>query len=253
MNEVKVYLLGHTMSMFNEKPEAVVATAGKLCYSKSDIKSLANKQTDESIDKFVNMLSDLGHQSPIEHITFTFGIEGVSRACTHQLVRHRLASYSQQSQRYVDLSETYKYITPPAINDDEEAKTLYEKANEEIFNNYKKLTIILEKKYIENGMDEKLAKKKAIEDARYILPNACETKIIVTMNARELLHFFRERCCNRAQWEIREVANQMLDLCLEVAPNIFKKAGPSCVFGKCKEGAMSCGNRPSPRMRQKNE
>ncbi len=250
MNEVKVYLLGHSMSLFNEKPEALVATAGKLCYSKSDIKSLAGTQTDESINKFVDMLSSLGHESPIEHMTFTFGIEGISRACTHQLVRHRLASYSQQSQRYVDLSETYKYITPPVIKEDEELNSLYEKANAEIFENYKKLSEKLEKKYIESGMKEKDAKKKAIEDARYILPNACETKIIVTMNARELLHFFRERCCTRAQWEIREVANQMLDLCLEVAPTVFKKAGAPCVFGKCKEGAMSCGVKQSPRKRQ---
>lgn len=250
MNEVKVYLLGHSMSLFNEKPEAIIATAGKLCYSKSDIKSLASAQTDESVNKFVDMLSSLGHESPIEHITFTFGIEGVSRACTHQLVRHRLASYSQQSQRYVDLSETYKYITPPAIKEDEELLELYNSANEEIFNYYKKLSEKLEKKYIDSGMKEKDASKKAIEDARYILPNACETKIIVTMNARELLHFFKERCCTRAQWEIREVANQMLDLCLEVAPSVFKKAGAPCVFGKCKEGAMSCGVKQSPRKRQ---
>lgn len=250
MNEVKVYLLGHSMSLFNEKPEAVVATAGKLCYSKSDIKSLADKQTEESINKFVDMLSSLGHESPIEHISFTFGIEGVSRACTHQLVRHRLASYSQQSQRYVDLSETYKYITPPAIKEDEELLELYEKANDEIFGFYKELSDKLENKYIEEGMEEKDAKKRAIEDARYILPNACETKIIVTMNARELLHFFKERCCNRAQWEIREVANQMLDLCLEVAPTVFKKAGAPCVFGRCPEGAMSCGKKQSPRTRQ---
>lgn len=250
MNEVKVYLLGHSMSLFNEKPEAVVATAGKLCYSKSDIKSLADKQTEESINKFVDMLSSLGHESPIEHISFTFGIEGVSRACTHQLVRHRLASYSQQSQRYVDLSETYKYITPPAIKEDEELLELYEKANDEIFGFYKELSNKLEIKYIEEGMKEKDAKKRAIEDARYILPNACETKIIVTMNARELLHFFKERCCNRAQWEIREVANQMLDLCLEVAPTVFKKAGAPCVFGRCPEGAMSCGKKQSPRTRQ---
>lgn len=250
MNEVKVYLLGHSMSLFNEKPEAVVATAGKLCYSKSDIKSLADKQTEESINKFVDMLSSLGHESPIEHISFTFGIEGVSRACTHQLVRHRLASYSQQSQRYVDLSETYKYITPPAIKEDEELLELYEKANDEIFGFYKELSNKLENKYIEEGMKEKDAKKRAIEDARYILPNACETKIIVTMNARELLHFFKERCCNRAQWEIREVANQMLDLCLEVAPTVFKKAGAPCVFGRCPEGAMSCGKKQSLRTRQ---
>lgn len=250
MNELKVYLLGHSMSLFNEKPEAVVATAGKLCYSKSDIKSLADKQTEESINKFVDMLSSLGHESPIEHISFTFGIEGVSRACTHQLVRHRLASYSQQSQRYVDLSETYKYITPPAIKEDEELLELYEKANDEIFGFYKELSNKLENKYIEEGMKEKDAKKRAIEDARYILPNACETKIIVTMNARELLHFFKERCCNRAQWEIREVANQMLDLCLEVAPTVFKKAGAPCVFGRCPEGAMSCGKKQSPRTRQ---
>ncbi len=251
--KAKVYLLGHSNSLFNDKPEALVATAGKLCYSKSNIKDLANKQTDESVNKFVDMLSSLGHESPIEHISFTFGIEGVSRALTHQLVRHRMASYSQQSQRYVDLKETYDYITPPEIENDEEINKLYIEANVKIFESYKEISKKLEEKYIDAGLKEKDAKKKAIEDARFILPNACETKIIVTMNARELLHFFRERCCNRAQWEIREVANQMLDLCLEVAPLIFKKAGPSCTFGRCKEGAMSCGIKVLPRKGQLDE
>lgn len=248
--QVKVYLLGHSASEYSDNPEVLPAMGGKLCYSKSNITDLAKKQTDESIKKFVNMLSELGHESPIEHLSFTFGIEGISRACSHQLVRHRVASYSQQSQRYVNLEETYNYITPPAIKEHKEVNEIYKETNELIFEKYKEISKKLKNIYIKEGMNEKDADKKAIEDTRFILPNACETKIIVTMNARELLHFFEQRCCNRAQWEIREVANQMLDLCLEVAPDVFKKAGASCAFGRCKEGKMSCGHPLKPRTRQ---
>ena len=168
-------------------------------------------------------LVELGHFSPFEHVSFTFGIEGVSRALTHQLVRHRVASYSQQSQRYVDASD-FSYITPPEIKKDKDA---YEK--------FKKIM---------NGLNESYAELLKIapkEDARYILPNAAETRIIVTMNARELLYFFRMRCCNRAQWEIREMAIEMLKLAKKAAPLIFEDAGPACVKGSCSEGKMTCG------------
>lgn len=245
-----VKLIAHTCDVFNNNIESVIAYAAKLCYSKSDIDDLIENQDDKKIEKFINNLLELGHESPLEHVSFTFGIEGISRACSHQLVRHRIASYSQQSQRYVDLNETYKYITPPNIKNDEKINNFYEDINNMIFEKYKELTKMLEDKYISEGLDKKSSNKKAIEDARFILPNACETKIIVTMNVRSLHNFFKERCCNRAQWEIRDVANQMLDICLKEAPLLFKKAGPSCTFGRCKEGKMSCGKRVNPRIEQ---
>ena len=254
----KVYLLAHTMPVNtvdgSENPERVIAAAGKLCYSKSDIVNLYNGLDDSETEKFVNMLSEMGHESPIEHISFTFGIEGISRACSHQIVRHRIASYSQQSQRYVDLQNSFNYIIPEAIKDNEKAKLLYEKSMLADMDVYKEITKTLIDEYTDGITDKKeISKltKKALEDSRFALPNACETKIIVTMNARTLMNFFKERCCNRAQWEIREVANQMLDLVLEVAPNVFSKAGAPCVFGKCPEGKMSCGEKQKPREKQK--
>lgn len=241
---MNVILLAHTPD-----PEKVVATAAKLCYSSSDINSLREGLTDEKIENFIDMLVSIGHESVMEHVSFTFGIEGVSRACSHQLVRHRIASYSQKSQRYVNEND-FEFITPPEINNSPEAKAEYERMIAELAKSYSKiadiLTISHKERFLSEGMDEKTAaskaRKLANEDARFILPNACETKLVVTMNVRSLFNFFRHRCCNRAQWEIRAVANEMLKLCLQVAPNIFKYAGPSCVVtGKCPEGKMSCG------------
>lgn len=250
----KVYLLGHTMPVNtmdkSTNPERVIAAAGKLCYSKSNVLDLYQGLDDEKTEKFVNMLSNLGHQSPLEHISFTFGIEGISRACSHQIVRHRIASYSQQSQRYVDLQNSFSYIIPETIKNNEKAKLLYEKSMLADMDVYKEITQELIKEYTEGITDKKKISnmtKKALEDSRFALPNACETKIIVTMNARSLLNFFKERCCNRAQWEIREVANQMLDIVLEIAPNVFSKAGAPCVFGDCPEGSMSCGKKQKPK------
>ena len=216
---MKVTLITHT-----PEPEKVIAGAAKLCYSSSDIESLMNGLTTEKIETFIKKLTDLGHQSPLEHCSFTFGIEGVSRALSHQLVRHRIASYSQKSQRYVK-EEQFKYITPPTIVESLADLIAYDDLMEHIQNIYDNL--------IQNGIPS--------EDARFILPNACETQLIMTMNIRSLLHFFEERCCNRAQWEIRQMADMMLDICKEIAPNIFAKAGASCVRGKCKEGNMCCG------------
>lgn len=241
---MKVTLIAHT-----PEPEKVIATAAKLCYSSSDIGSLRDGLTEEKTESFINMLASIGHESPMEHVSFTFGIEGVSRACTHQLVRHRIASYSQKSQRYVN-EDGFEFITPPEIAEVPEAKSEFERQMSSIVDSYHKIAEILTEKhtktFLEQGIDEKdactKAKKKAYEDARFVLPNACETKIVVTMNVRSLFNFFKHRCCNRAQWEIKAVADEMLRICCEIAPNVFKNAGPSCVMtGKCPEGKMSCG------------
>lgn len=241
---MKVKLLSYT-----PEPEKLVATAAKLCYSSSDIESLRDGLTEDKISDFIDMLTSIGHESVMEHVCFTFGVEGISRACSHQLVRHRIASYSQKSQRYVN-ENGFEFITPPSIADIPEAKSEYDRVIAEITESYEKLAAILTDKhtaeFIAQGLDEKTARSKASklanEDARFLLPNACETKIVVSMNVRSLFNFFRHRCCNRAQWEIRAVANEMLRQCLEVAPHIFAHAGPSCVAeGKCPEGKMTCG------------
>lgn len=232
---MKVELLTHTPD-----PEDVVAAAAKLCYSKSDIATLMDNMTPEKTEAFIKKLASMGHESPFEHITFTFGIEGVSRALLAQLTRHRIASYSVQSQRYVH--DYFGYVTPPAIEEDD---YLHGEYLEAMFNSvqiYERLADGLKRRYVEQGMDAKAAEKKAIEDARYVLPNATCTKIIVTMNARALFDFFQHRCCSKAQWEIRELADTMLQLVKNVAPNVFAKAGVSCVWGRCPEGENTCGH-----------
>ncbi|GFP77892.1 FAD-dependent thymidylate synthase [Clostridium fungisolvens] len=220
--------------------EKVIAAAAKLCYSSVGIDSIMDNLNEENTDKFLNMLVSIGHESPIEHVSFTFGVEGVSRSLSHQLVRHRIASYSQQSQRYVKLNQ-FEYIIPPSIESDEKAKEVYIAAMEKSQEAYDSLVEILKTNYISSGIDEKSAEKKAIEDARYVFPNACETKVVFTMNARSLLNFFHHRCCNRAQWEIRAMADEMLEEVKQVCPTLFKKAGPNCVKGACPEGKMTCG------------
>lgn len=241
---MNVILLAHTPD-----PEKIAASAAKLCYSDSDILSIKDSLTDEKIADYIDMLVSIGHESVMEHVSFTFGIEGISRACSHQLVRHRIASYSQKSQRYVN-ENAFNYVTPPAIEENDKAYAEFERIMNEITGSYAEIADLLteshKEKFIAEGMDEKSAaskaRKLANEDARFILPNACETQIVVTMNVRSLFNFFRHRCCNRAQWEIRAVANEMLRLCLETAPNIFKYAGASCVTnGICPEGKMTCG------------
>lgn len=254
---LKVKLIEHTPS-----PEKVVASAAKLCYSQVGVDEILENLDEEKTQKFLDMLMTYGHHSPIEHVSFTFAIEGVSRSLTHQLVRHRVASYSQQSQRYVRL-EQFEYIIPPNIEENEKAKEIFMRSMSRVQEEYNQLVDILCTKELDNLVKEYLdakglinpeeieekqyrsikskAEKKAIEDARYVFPNACETKIIATMNARELIHFFNHRCCNRAQWEIRQMAKEMLVQARKVAPVLFKYAGPSCVNGPCPEGAMCCG------------
>ncbi len=234
---LKVKLIEYTPN-----PEKVIASAAKLCYSAAGIDEIQENLEDEKAKKFLNMLMSYGHESPIEHVSFTFAVEGVSRSLTHQLVRHRIASYSQQSQRYVRLTQ-FEYIIPPEIQKNEEAMKIYVEAMENNQKTYDKLADILKEKHIKNGMSLAVAEKKAIEDARYVFPNSCETKIMVTMNARSLVNFFKHRCCNRAQWEIRNLASEMLKQVKNVAPVLFKYSGPSCVNGICPEGKMSCGKK----------
>ena len=237
-----------TLLTYTPDPEKNVASAAKLCYAAADIDTVRDGLTPEKTAAFVEMLADMGHESPIEHASFTFGIEGVSRALLAQITRHRMASFSVQSQRYVRENQ-FEYVTPPEIAAVPEALALFEQAMQADQKYYDSIAAILKKKHIETlvaeGMDEaaaaKIAEKKAIEDARFVLPNACDTKMILTMNARSLMNFFHHRCCNRAQWEIKELADMMLAEVYKVAPNIFKKAGPSCVAGKCPEGKMTCG------------
>jgi len=233
---------------YTPEPEKLIAAAAKLCYSSSNIDDIMSGLDKEKTDSFLKMLLDLGHESPIEHVSFTFGIEGVSRSLLAQLTRHRLASYSVKSQRYVKEGQ-FEYVIPPEIEGIPEAREKFLFAMEQDQKLYDEITDILMKKhyddFLKQGKSEKQAKtmaeKKAIEDARYVLPNACETKIVMTMNARSLYNFFRHRCCERAQWEIRELAVEMLRLVKEVAPTLFKNAGPGCVAGHCPEGKMSCG------------
>jgi thymidylate synthase (FAD) len=254
--EPKVTLLEHT-----PEPDKVVAAAARLCYSSDDIQSIMENFTQEKIDKFVNMLSEMGHESPFEHVSFTFGIEGVSRAFSHQLVRHRIASYSQKSQRYVTEGQ-FNYIVPPSVEENE-ATDVFTEAMENAQKSYDKIFNILLTNKCKNYMREidlvinqeqnpgewfkehykkeyTKFEKQAAEDARFVLPNACETKIVVTMNARALWNFFANRCCNRAQWEIRYIAKQMLAQCKDVAPTLFSNAGAHCVSGICPENNMQC-------------
>jgi len=239
--------------------EKLVAAAARLCYSPVGISEIEDSLDESKIESFLSLLLDLNHESPIEHVTFTFGVEGVSRTLTHQLVRHRIASYSQQSQRYVKLDQ-FQYIIPPAIEKNEKAKALFIQSMEESQSTYNEIADLLFedyfKRYIEEGFSEKEAKQKAekesIEDARYVFPNACETKIVFTMNARALNNFFRLRTCNRAQWEIRELAIEMLKEVKKVYPILFKNAGPKCLTGPCPEGRMTCGKIKEVREKFKN-
>ncbi len=243
-------MLNVKLLSYTKDCEKVVAAAAKLCYSPSGIDDIFDNLDEEKTASFLGRLSSMHHESPFEHMSFTFGIEGVSRSLLAQITRHRIASYSVKSQRYVK-EGAFSYVVPPYIENNEKAKEIFIKAMEDDQKTYDELTAILfEQHYnrlINEGMDEKTAKmtaeKTAIEDARFVLPNACETKIVATFNARSLFNFFHHRCCTRAQWEIKALADEMLKLVKEVAPTVFKESGPPCVSGPCPEGAKSCGRR----------
>ncbi len=216
-----VRLLYHT-----PEPERAVAVGARLCYAPVGAAELMDGLSDEAVRTVLRTIMTSGHFSALEHASYTFAIDGVSRALTHQLVRHRLASYNQQSQRYVSYAEEPCFIVPPSVAADRAALERFEQATRAAFEAYRAL--------VDAGVPA--------EDARYLLPNAMETKIVVTMNVRELLHFFELRCCKRAQWEIRDLALAMLALAEPTAPYLFMDAGASCRRGPCREGKLTCGD-----------
>ncbi|MFA4983937.1 MAG: FAD-dependent thymidylate synthase [Candidatus Omnitrophota bacterium] len=225
---------------FSQNAVSLIYAACRQCYSARFAAGMFRDGEKEikKREEFIRTVVSSGHESPLEHVKFTFAAEGVSRALTHQLVRHRLASYSQQSQRYVK-EEDFDYIIPPSIEAQEETKKKYIAVMREIQKNYNSLLKALEKK---NKKGES-----ANEDARFILPQASETKIVFTMNCRQLLHFFKERCCSRAQWEIRRLAEEMLKICKKKLPAVFANAGAKCVIlGYCPEGErFTCKRYPT--------
>ncbi len=224
-SEMKVALIRHTLS-----PEEVVALGARLCYSKARVDDLLERVSQKDQTDFVHRIMGMGHDSVLEHASFTFGIEGVSRVLLAQITRHRLASFSVQSQRYVSYESGFGYIVPPKIEAlGEEAVAEFERQMDTMHQWY-------------TDWQQKLGTGEGgNEDARFVLPGACETRMMVTMNVRELRHFFSLRMCSRAQWEIRALANEMHRLCMEVAPALFENAGPGCLRGACPEGEKSCG------------
>ena len=223
-----VELLYHTPD-----PERAIATAARLCYAPVGAAELMETMPEERVRSVLSTIMGSGHFSTLEHASYTFAVDGVSRALTHQLVRHRIASFNQQSQRYVRFADGVATVKPESVAESEEASSVFDQAIDAAVEAYGKL--------LDAGVPA--------EDARYLLPNAAETKIVITMNVRELLHFFRLRCCNRAQWEIRDMAHRMLELARPTAPFIFLDAGAPCVGGTCPEGKMTCGN-PYPRVKR---
>jgi len=197
---MEVKIIAHT-----PEPDRVCAAAARLTHSNLAGEKLVEQMNDEEISRLLTSVMKLGHTSVIEHASFTFSIEGISRACSHQLVRHRIASYSQQSQRYVKPSESF--VVPLKIEEKEEAKRIFGEALQNCSETYQRL--------IELGIPK--------EDARYIMPNATKTNIIVTMNARSLINFFSLRLEKDAQWEIRALAKKMLEEVNAIAPAIFRE------------------------------
>jgi thymidylate synthase (FAD) len=218
---------------------ALIYAACRQCYSSKFAGDLFDEKDQNSAKQteFIRKVVSSGHESPLEHVKFTFAIQGVSRALTHQLVRHRIASYSQQSQRYVKETD-FEYVLPPSIAKDQALAAEFLHAMEEIQARYNNLL----RRFKELGTEG----EKANQDARFVLPQAAETKIVVTMNCRELIHFFHERCCARAQWEIRQLASCMLKLCQKALPEVFGDVGAKCDHLRyCPEGPQfTCGRFP---------
>ena len=210
---------------YTKDADALCGAIGSTCTTDtSSSHILGIEELNPYNERLLSRIMDSGHMSVVEHAVYTFSISGVSRALTHQLVRHRMASYTQQSQRYV--GSDIDYVTPPSVKaEGARIQKVYDDAMKIIWDMYHDMCELV-----------------PVEDARYLLPNGATTNITVTMNARELLHFFSLRCCERAQWEIREMANMMLVECKNVSPVIFAKAGPPCSYGKCPEGKRTCGN-----------
>lgn len=222
----KVQLVRHSAD-----PEALTALGARLCYAGGDVDSLLRKIEEKDQRAFVEKIMSMGHESVMEHVSFTFLAEGVSRVLLAQLTRHRIASFSVQSQRYVSYAGGFGYVIPPAI----------ERLGEQAVREYEAQMAQMQSWY--EGWQKRLgdAGESSNEDARFVLPNACETRVLLTMNVRELRHFFALRMCSRAQWEIRSLAQSMFEQCYDAAPALFGDAGPGCLRGACPEGAKSCG------------
>ena len=232
--KLKVILLRATPD-----PDEIVALGARLCYAQADVEALRERVERADQSAYVSRVMARGHLSVTEHASFTFAVEGVSRALLAQLTRHRLASFSVQSQRYVSVADGFDYVIPPSISAlGEEEEREFVRQMDTMHAWYRR-------------WQEKLggAGESANQDARFVLPNAASTRLVMTMNARELMHFFELRCCNRAQWEIREMAWQMLALCRKEAPALFAQAGPACLRGACPEGASTCGRADEVRRR----
>lgn len=210
--------------------EALIYSAMRQCYSPDDVADIFKEASGEEVtiypcvqNNLIKKVLESSHESPSEHVSFSFAISGVSRALSHQLVRHRIASYSQQSQRYVK-ADDFEYVVPPSMADDAQ------------YASFMSAAATLYKSMVARGIPAL--------DARFVLPNACATKLVVTMNCRSLLHFFEERLCQRAQWEIRALAKAMYDICVERLPVVFAGRGAKCVkAGHCTEH-QSCGRMP---------
>jgi len=233
--KLKVTLLDVTKDSID-----LIYASARQCYSKLSASEITkNRVPLYKKENFIKKVVSSGHESITEHAKFTFSVEGISRVTTHQLVRHRLASYSQQSQRYVGFDDI-PYIIPPVIKNNKKAQRYFLDTMKQVENAYKELIKIFE--------SEAKNRETKNQDVRYILPSCVETKIVISMNCRELLHFFRLRCCARAQWEIRNLAREMLKICKKKLPAVFCEAGPKCVqLGYCPEGQFSCGRYPVKR------
>lgn len=271
---MKVKLIEHTPN-----PEKLITMAAKLCYSSMDIEEIGENLTEEEISKFLKMLMGSGHTSPLEHCVFSFSVQGCSRITEQQLTRHRLSSYSIQSSRYIFRTNA-KFVVPPSIRNNIITNELYLKQMETSRKAYNELVVLLTEEYIENTVKHNIQYltiigeirklypshrnekytvllnkcrpevydfikekviKLAMEDARYVLPQALETKLIFTMNLRTLMNFISLRRCKRAQWEIRELASLVIEELRDILPNMIKYLGAPCETGSCTEGKMSCG------------
>ncbi len=217
---MKVHVIDYTRDA-----DRTVAVAARLCYSPSSIEDIGTRMDESEVVRMVHMLRERGHMSPFEHAYFVVGIEGLSRTASHQLVRSRIASYSQQSQRYIDHRD-FPFVTPPSIKKDPRLHERYREHLAEATALYRQLC--------DAGVPK--------EDARFVLPNATATSLVMSKNARAWLEWFEVRMCTRAQWEIRVLAHRILRQLRRLAPEIFEVAGPPCMTeGICREGTDSCG------------
>jgi thymidylate synthase (FAD) len=214
---------------FTPNPDTVASIAARMCYSSGGIDSLLEH---DNITAVLPKVLASGHLSVLRHVMFTFAVEGISRACSHQLVRHSVGvGISQQSQRYVK-SDSPTYIVPPTIENfgSKGLSRFFDTSIRHSWEQYK----------------EVMAAGIPAEDARFLLPNAAETKMLISFTGEALLHLFEKRDCIRSQWEIKSIVNLMMPLVKSVAPIMFDKAGALCkTAGYCPEGGMSCGRAPT--------